>query len=157
MKDSTTTLRFSLLNILIIVNISSLFIRVQSFAWHPLSSSNCITSLRQQRSYRPRHNRIFRDNIWLRSTSSSSSSTTTSLVSSAVDFVHLKYTEITTNLSIEPQQQQHHSSSREVPPVIFLHGLLGNKKNFISLGTSLAAQLQTPRRIIAVDLRNHGM
>lgn len=42
------------------------------------------------------------------------------------------------------------------PPVLLLHGLLGSKRNFASLGTSLAAQLQQKRRIYAVDLRNHG-
>jgi len=41
-------------------------------------------------------------------------------------------------------------------PVIILHGLLGSKRNFSSLGTSLSKQLQKHRRIIAVDLRNHG-
>ena len=41
-------------------------------------------------------------------------------------------------------------------PAIILHGLLGSKRNFASLGSSLAAQLSKRRRIIAVDLRNHG-
>ena len=44
----------------------------------------------------------------------------------------------------------------EKEPVILLHGLLGQKRNFASLGTSLASQLQNKRRILAVDLRNHG-
>jgi pimeloyl-ACP methyl ester carboxylesterase len=37
-----------------------------------------------------------------------------------------------------------------------LHGLLGSKRNFASLATSLSAQLEAPRRILGVDLRNHG-
>ena len=41
-------------------------------------------------------------------------------------------------------------------PVVFLHGLLGNKKNFASLARSLARQLQTNRRIFGLDMRNHG-
>lgn len=41
-------------------------------------------------------------------------------------------------------------------PVIFLHGLLGNKKNFSSLGASLSNQLKKKRRIFGIDLRNHG-
>lgn len=41
-------------------------------------------------------------------------------------------------------------------PVILLHGLLGNRRNFASVASSLAAQLSKPRQIIAVDLRNHG-
>ena len=41
-------------------------------------------------------------------------------------------------------------------PVILLHGLLGQKRNFASLGNSLMAQLKKKRQIFAVDLRNHG-
>jgi esterase len=48
------------------------------------------------------------------------------------------------------------SSSTSKPPVVLLHGLLGSKRNFASLATSLSAQLETPRRILGVDLRNHG-
>ena len=40
-------------------------------------------------------------------------------------------------------------------PIIFLHGLLGSKRNFGSIGASLSKQL-APRRILGVDLRNHG-
>lgn len=47
-------------------------------------------------------------------------------------------------------QNYHH------PPVIFLHGLLGQKRNFDTIGRSLANQLRKSRRILAVDLRNHG-
>jgi len=38
----------------------------------------------------------------------------------------------------------------------FLHGLLGNKRNFASLASSLSTQLQIPRSIYTLDLRNHG-
>uniref|UniRef100_A0A7S3Q5A3 AB hydrolase-1 domain-containing protein n=1 Tax=Chaetoceros debilis TaxID=122233 RepID=A0A7S3Q5A3_9STRA len=41
-------------------------------------------------------------------------------------------------------------------PVVLLHGLLGQKRNFASLGSNLASQLKIMRRIYAVDLRNHG-
>ena len=41
-------------------------------------------------------------------------------------------------------------------PVLLLHGLLGQKRNFASLGTALASQLEKKRKIFAVDLRNHG-
>lgn len=41
-------------------------------------------------------------------------------------------------------------------PVILLHGLLGQKRNFATFGSSLAAQLEKKRRILALDLRNHG-
>lgn len=47
-------------------------------------------------------------------------------------------------------------SSFTKPPVIFLHGLLGNRRNFATIGRSLAQQLDRKRRIIGVDLRNHG-
>jgi len=42
------------------------------------------------------------------------------------------------------------------PPVIFLHGLLGQKRNFDTIGRSLVNQLRKSRRVLAVDLRNHG-
>jgi pimeloyl-ACP methyl ester carboxylesterase len=41
-------------------------------------------------------------------------------------------------------------------PVIFLHGLLGNKRNFSSIARSLCGRLKQPRRILGLDLRNHG-
>jgi esterase len=48
--------------------------------------------------------------------------------------------------------------SEEEPetPVLLLHGLLGSKRNFATLAASLGAQLDRPRRIVGVDLRNHG-
>ncbi|KAL7538218.1 hypothetical protein ACHAXR_008371, partial [Thalassiosira sp. AJA248-18] len=42
------------------------------------------------------------------------------------------------------------------PIFSFLHGLLGNKRNFASLASSLSTQLQNPRPIYNLDLRNHG-
>lgn len=49
-------------------------------------------------------------------------------------------------------------SSSDATPVIFLHGLLGSKRNFASIAASLSQQLSTHRRrrIVGVDLRNHG-
>lgn len=41
-------------------------------------------------------------------------------------------------------------------PVLLLHGLLGSKRNFSSLGRMLGIQLDKPRRVLGVDLRNHG-
>lgn len=41
-------------------------------------------------------------------------------------------------------------------PVLFLHGLLGSKRNFATCANMLAAQLDKKRRIMGVDLRNHG-
>ena len=43
------------------------------------------------------------------------------------------------------------------PPALFLHGLLGNKRNFASIARSLGPQLEHPRRIVGLDLRNHGV
>jgi pimeloyl-ACP methyl ester carboxylesterase len=48
------------------------------------------------------------------------------------------------------------SIESEAPPVILLHGLLGSKRNFASLGTALAQQLRIKRQVLALDLRNHG-
>jgi len=45
------------------------------------------------------------------------------------------------------------------PPVVVLHGLLGSGSNFATWGKSLAAACEadgTPRRVMLVDLRNHG-
>jgi len=63
----------------------------------------------------------------------------------SLSHVNLKYLEFTDS-SIEEENDA----------VILLHGLLGQKRNFASLGNSLALQLETKRRIFAVDLRNHG-
>lgn len=41
-------------------------------------------------------------------------------------------------------------------PVLFLHGLLGSKRNFVTCANKLAFQLDKKRRIMGVDLRNHG-
>eukprot|EP00814_Leptocylindrus_danicus_P004475 CAMPEP_0116019342 /NCGR_PEP_ID=MMETSP0321-20121206/9184_1 /TAXON_ID=163516 /ORGANISM="Leptocylindrus danicus var. danicus, Strain B650" /LENGTH=284 /DNA_ID=CAMNT_0003489903 /DNA_START=116 /DNA_END=971 /DNA_ORIENTATION=+ len=60
--------------------------------------------------------------------------------------VQLKYTEY--------KDKDHEDDSHT--PVILLHGLLGSKRNFASLGTSLTRQLQKKRRVLALDLRNHG-
>ena len=44
----------------------------------------------------------------------------------------------------------------EYTPVFLLHGLLGQKRNFASLGNDLSKILQKKRKIYALDLRNHG-
>ena len=66
----------------------------------------------------------------------------------AADVVELKYTEYT-----KPEAS---SAANSKPPVIIVHGLLGQSRNFASIAQSLAAQLQFKRRILTVDLRNHG-
>jgi hypothetical protein len=47
-------------------------------------------------------------------------------------------------------------SPSATPPVLLLHGLLGNKRNFATIGTSLSRQLDRKRRLFGLDLRNHG-
>lgn len=47
-------------------------------------------------------------------------------------------------------------SHQQKAPVIFLHGLLGNKRNFNSIARSLCTRLKDPRKILGLDLRNHG-
>ena len=56
-----------------------------------------------------------------------------------------------------PHTEFYPSDSTDSTPVVFLHGLLGSKRNFASLAKSLGTQLDTKRRIVGVDLRNHGM
>jgi len=45
---------------------------------------------------------------------------------------------------------------KQQTPVLFLHGLLGNKRNFATCAKMLAVQLEKKRRIMGLDLRNHG-
>ncbi|KAG7366648.1 alpha/beta fold family hydrolase [Nitzschia inconspicua] len=88
----------------------------------------------------------------------SSRSRLTSLQSSSMlqeTTVSLEWTEFftpktttTTSPTIETDQQH--------TPVLLLHGLLGSKRNFSSLGRMLGVQLDKPRRVLGVDLRNHG-
>lgn len=46
------------------------------------------------------------------------------------------------------------SLNSKIPPIIFLHGLLGNRKNNRSAAKSLADVLKVP--LIVPDMRNHG-
>jgi len=49
------------------------------------------------------------------------------------------------------------SSSDKSTPILFLHGLLGSKRNFNSLATTLSHLLSDKNRpILGMDLRNHG-
>lgn len=49
------------------------------------------------------------------------------------------------------------SDSTTHPPILFLHGLLGSKRNFNSLATTLSNLLvDQNRQIVGMDLRNHG-
>ena len=66
----------------------------------------------------------------------------------AVDLKHTEYTKD----PVESSGMHPHEHS----PVIFIHGLLGSKRNFAYICTSLSRQLKKRRRIISIDLRNHG-
>ena len=57
-----------------------------------------------------------------------------------------------------PETQVNSTSKRnqQHTPVLFLHGLLGSKRNFATCAQMLAVQLEKKRRILGVDLRNHG-
>ncbi|CAB1112799.1 unnamed protein product [Ectocarpus sp. CCAP 1310/34] len=46
------------------------------------------------------------------------------------------------------------ASSSSFAPVVIMHGLLGNSRNFQGWGTKLS--LDQERRVFAVDMRNHG-
>ncbi|CAM9659341.1 unnamed protein product [Ascophyllum nodosum] len=41
-------------------------------------------------------------------------------------------------------------------PVVIMHGLLGNSRNFQGWGAKLVKSLDKERRVFAVDMRNHG-
>ncbi|CAM9796001.1 unnamed protein product, partial [Choristocarpus tenellus] len=41
-------------------------------------------------------------------------------------------------------------------PIIVMHGLLGNARNFQGWGLKLLKILERDRRLFAVDMRNHG-
>lgn len=83
-----------------------------------------------------------------RGVSATTSTSIQSTVYSQDDIVQLSYNEF--------QPTSSSTTSTTNPPVILLHGLLGNKRNFASLASSLSSQLQKPRAIYTVDLRNHG-
>ncbi|XP_050300195.1 uncharacterized protein LOC126738800 [Anthonomus grandis grandis] len=46
--------------------------------------------------------------------------------------------------------------SSEAPPFVILHGLLGSKQNWTSLCKAFAQKIEPSRKIVALDLRNHG-
>lgn len=79
-------------------------------------------------------------------------STTTTTITKAVDLKHVDYC----NHVVTPFAEGTSAGSTPKPPAIFLHGLLGNKRNFASIGKSLSQQIHHPRRIVGLDLRNHG-
>jgi pimeloyl-ACP methyl ester carboxylesterase len=57
------------------------------------------------------------------------------------------------SISLEWVEYYGPQNSRHSTPVLFLHGLLGSKRNFESLGKMLGTQLEEKRRILGVDLR----
>ena len=87
----------------------------------------------------------------LSATSIQSTTLSTDAPSGADTVVELEWTEL-----FSPKQEMTTTTKTTTTPVVFLHGLLGSKRNFASLATMLGVQLQTPRTIYGVDLRNHG-
>jgi pimeloyl-ACP methyl ester carboxylesterase len=47
-------------------------------------------------------------------------------------------------------------SIEQSTPVVIMHGLLGNSRNFQTWGANLVKMLVKQRRCFAVDMRNHG-
>jgi len=60
----------------------------------------------------------------------------------------------TVNLAYDLHPPPNAGQPREGPPIIFMHGLFGSKKNNRSVSKVLAKALK--RDVYAVDLRNHG-
>lgn len=55
-----------------------------------------------------------------------------------------------------PLQTLEVASAEQAPPLVIVHGLFGSARNFLSFSTALSEQLRVKRRILMVDLRNHG-
>ncbi|XP_066148937.1 sn-1-specific diacylglycerol lipase ABHD11 isoform X2 [Euwallacea fornicatus] len=52
--------------------------------------------------------------------------------------------------------EQETVSDNQVNPFIIAHGLLGSKQNWTSLCKAYTQKFNPPRKVIALDLRNHG-
>ena len=88
----------------------------------------------------------FSDNFRVSSKLDVSSSDEDMSTFTPIELEYVEYTHASVHL-----EQMHDA------PVILLHGLLGSKRNFSTVGSSLSRQLsRTKRRILALDLRNHG-
>jgi triacylglycerol esterase/lipase EstA (alpha/beta hydrolase family) len=88
--------------------------------------------------------------------SATSAEGTKSLASSTiVELSHLEYCNAAGKMN-QGGESTSRTTANKKAPVIFLHGLLGNKRNFSSIARSLCGRLQQPRRILGLDLRNHG-
>eukprot|EP00752_Nemacystus_decipiens_P005633 g5097.t1 len=48
------------------------------------------------------------------------------------------------------------NANSALAPVVIMHGLLGNSRNFQGWGSKLVKSLDQERRVFAVDMRNHG-
>jgi hypothetical protein len=129
--------------------------RLQSF------STTTTTTMSRRRFYR--HHRLFAS---VAATSSSADTVRSALSKDAKPgrrdssstgggVVELKYMDYLPHDN-DSSSTQHHNNNNNHVPIIFLHGLLGNKKNFATIATSLGLQLKKKRRIIGLDLRNHG-
>jgi len=60
--------------------------------------------------------------------------------------VHIHYVDVTDGLEVD----------KNLPPVIILHGMFGSSRNLVRWAKNLASELSVPRKIIVMDLRNHG-
>ncbi|XP_066262121.1 sn-1-specific diacylglycerol lipase ABHD11 isoform X2 [Euwallacea similis] len=52
--------------------------------------------------------------------------------------------------------EQETNSDNRVNPFVIVHGLLGSKQNWTSLCKAYSQKFNPPRKVIALDLRNHG-
>jgi len=88
------------------------------------------------------------------SSSSSSAGRARTLSSTTVQQEHVELRHAEFGVAAPQDSAKHHHKHS---PVLLLHGLLGNKRNFASVATSLSSQLDKKRRVFGLDLRNHGM
>lgn len=79
-----------------------------------------------------------------------------SITSTSTSKLRQSTTTLQETATVSLQWTDFYNTDQNNTPVLLLHGLLGSKRNFASLAASLGAQLEKQRRILAVDLRNHG-
>jgi len=137
--------------LLIMLMFETRYFHAQGFSSFAVRSERTRNELIQKISIREQKHQYQRDRGQCRNTANSAS---VLLLSSPVveqATISLEWIEYFSPITEGDDHQQ-----QEQIPVLFLHGLLGSKRNFATCANMLGVQLDTKRRIMGVDLRNHG-